>query len=99
MITKNIVILVTLLLTVQGELGQYHKNALSEEILGRQIKGVNLNNTTITNALAGMLSAAHTPGGVVSIASCDADANYTLIPAGTTLRHALDSISNANPQY
>jgi hypothetical protein len=82
-----------------GSASQIGQSPSPEEVLGRQVKEVDLNNVSLVNAVTRTLHAAHVPGGIAIGAVCGDQPIYLLNPSGPTLANALDSIVSASPQY
>lgn len=86
-------------ITMSALFGQNPKGLSSDEVKGRQVRGIDFNRVTTVDAVTRILNAAHVPGGVVTVTTCGPNESYTLAPVGSTLRDALDSLVIASPQY
>ena len=86
-----------LALSISGHTAQVSQS--SDEILKRQVAGINLNDVTTINAMTSLLSGAGVPGGIAIVTECGEDIRYTFASSGSTLRNTLDAIVSANPQF
>src|SRR5262245_12108745 len=75
------------------------QSSTPEDVLGRQLREVDLNNVSLVNAFTRTLDAAHVPGGIAIKTLCGDQPNYLLRPSGPSLGGALDSMVSAAPQY
>ena len=79
----------------------YHGGGLdqSSSSLDRQVKGANLENVMIGQAVVNALLDAGASGGVAQIADCNEAVTYTFRARDFSLRAVMDSIVSTDPRY
>lgn len=97
--TKILTALIAITMCASGLVGQNSQRLSCDELKQRHVRGVDLADVTVTNALTRILNVARAPGGVVTITACGVVATSSLTPIGPTLSDALDSIVIAQPTY
>jgi hypothetical protein len=97
--TMILTVFIAIAMSSSGLVAQNLQRLSSDEIEGRQVRGIDLNQVTTVNAVTRTLNAAHVPGGIGTITTCGVEQSHDLTPLGPTLRDALDSIVVADPQY
>lgn|SRR5262245_33469605 len=95
---KLLSVLIAILMIVSAVVSQNSKHLSADEVKGRQVRKIDLDQVTTINAVTSALNAAHVPGGIATITNCGPE-SFNLTPAGSTLGDVLDSIVAANPQY
>lgn len=71
----------------------------SSRLLNRQVKGANLKNVMVGQAVVNALLNADTPGGVANVSDCKGMVTHTFTPRDSSLRGVLDSIVATDPRY
>lgn len=97
--TKIVTIFIAVAVSASALVGQDSQRFSSDEIMGRQVRGIELNNVSTVNAATRMLNAAQVPGGVITMTTCGPEERHDFTPLSPTLRDALNSIVIADPQY
>src|SRR5437879_9379541 len=87
------------LLVVAAASYSSQNRSLSEDILNRQMKGVNLEHVSVEQASINAFITAGVPGGVAVVQNCKEPVTHTLTPSASSLRGVLESIVSAEPQY
>ena len=71
----------------------------SSRLLNRQVKGANLGNVMVGQAVVNALLNADTPGGVANVSDCRGLVTHSFTPRDSSLRGVLDSIVATDPRY
>jgi len=95
---KLLSVVIAIMMFVSAVVSQNSRTMSADDVSGRQIRGIDLKQVTTINAVTSALNAAHVPGGIATITTCEPE-SFNLSPAGSTLGDVLDSIVAANPQY
>lgn len=97
--TSRLILATALVLLVIGQPDAAQKAALRDEILNRRVEGINLDGTTIIDALRETFSVTRVPAGIAMTQNCSPQIKHDLKPTGSSLREMLDAISLISPSY